>query len=136
MGLRIAVGHEGINDLQRDLARIGPEFYRQGRAIVKDTVRDGGTTARRIARLAAGPHGGNYYKRITWDRSAGAFVGFGGGEIAAEYGPTGRVVGNAVGAGWRNGPPNTDLEQSLDLIRPQFHRRVEHMLDDLFWPGA
>lgn len=131
--MRAHVQYDGLKDLESDLGKIPTAMYRQGRGIVRDSVRDGGMTARRIARAASGPHGSNYYKRITWDRSASAFAGFGGGEITGEYGPTGDVVGNAVGAGWRHGPPNTDLEQSLDIIRPQFHRRVDAMLDSLFW---
>ena len=133
--MRVRVEHS-LGDLERDLMRAGPEFYRQGRAIVRRCASEGGQIARMYARQASGPHGKNYYKRITWDRSASVFSGFGGGEITAEYGPTGDVVGNAVGAGWRHGPPNHDLEKSQDLIGSIMAGYVRDMLDDIFWAGA
>jgi hypothetical protein len=131
--MRVSVS--GIpDDLKSDCAKIPALFYQQGRRIIREDVADGGKTARRIARFKSGPHGSAYYKRITWDKSASSFVGFGGGSISGEYGP--HAGGTPVGGGWRHGPPNTDLENSLDLIRPKFHRDVDSMLHSLFWPGA
>jgi hypothetical protein len=131
--MRVSVKHH-LDNLQSDCAKVGPEFYKLGRAIIRSNVSDGGKTARRIARWKSGPHGSAYFKRITWDKSARSFAGFGGGSIVGEYGP--HAGGTPVGAGWRHGPGNTDLEESLDLIRPKFHRDVDGMLGKLFWSGG
>ena len=134
--MRIRVEHT-LDGLARDFKRIPADFYRNGRKVVAKNARDGGLTARRIAKHTAGTHGKYYPGDITWDRSGRAFVGFGGGEIAAEYGPdSSRPQGRMhFETGSRNQPPHRDLEQSLDLIRPAFHRDVDHLVADLFWPG-
>lgn len=125
-----------IHELARDMRRIPPTFYREGKGVVTRNARSGGLAARRISKWSAGAHGVHYPGSITWDRAT-AFVGFGGGAIAAEYGPdSGRPQGGmSFEEGSRNQPPHRDLEQSLDIIRPAFHRDVDHMVDDLFWPG-
>lgn len=133
---RVSVTH-GIGDLARDLSRVPPELYRKGTRVVAKNARDGGMTARRIAKWTAGAHGKHYPKAITWDRGR-AFLGFGGGQMVAEYGPdSSRPQGGmSFEDGSRNQPPHNDLAQSRDLIRPAFHRDVDHLIDDLFWPGG
>jgi len=135
--MRVRATHT-LDDLQRDLAQLGPTLYREGSRVVRENVADGGRTARRIAKWTAGAHGKHYPNAITWDRSTRNFVGFGGGEIQGEYGPDSsrRQGGMSFEGGSRNQPPHNDLANSLDLIRPKFHRDVENMLDGLFWPGA
>ena len=121
--MRINVEHT-INDLARDAARIPPKAAKRMATVTKRNVRQGNTEARRIARAASGIHGLNYFKRITWEMTS---------PLSGEYGPTGDVVGNAVGAGYRNGPPNTDLEKSLDIQGPKFAKDAGDTLDGLFW---
>lgn len=95
------------------------------RAVVAHHTEAGNAVARRFARESAGPHGKNYFKRITWELNS---------PLEGEYGPTGDVVGNAVGAGWRNGPPNTDLPRSADIQGPKFADDAGDILDQAFWP--
>ena len=70
--------------------------------------------------------------------SAAAFVGLGGGEITAAYGPDSSLPqgGMSFEEGSRNQPPHNDLANSLDLIRPKFHRDVNELVDGLFWAGG
>lgn len=114
-----------IDDLEADCREVATTTKARMARVVKRNVEQGNVLARKYARGASGPHGLNYYKRITSEMT---------GPLSGEYGPTGEVAGNAVGAGWRHGPPNTDLEKSLDIIGPRFARDVSNVADDLFWP--
>lgn len=120
----IQVTH-AIDDLESDCRKIATTTKARFARVVRRNVEQGNLLAQRYARDASGPHGLNYYKRITAEMT---------GPLSGEYGPGGDVVGNAVGAGWRHGPPNTDLEKSLDIIGPRFARDVSNVADDLFWP--
>lgn len=111
-----------IGDLAADAARIPAKVKREGRKIVRKNVRDGNTLARRYARELSGPHGKNYFKRITGEMT---------GALEGEYGP--HDGGVPVGGGWRHGAPNTELERSQDVIGPRFARDVREMADGLFW---
>lgn len=119
----IRVVHD-IDDLANDLAAIPPKMRKQGNAVVRRSIREGNAFARGYARAASGVHGKNYFKRLSAEMT---------GPLEGEYGPHGDVVGNAVGAGWRHGPPNTDLEKSQDVIGPRFAKSVGEMIDGLFW---
>jgi hypothetical protein len=114
----------GIDDLANDLKRIPAKARKEGSKIVRTNVREGREQARMYARASSGPHGKSYYKRITSEML---------GPLEGEYGPTGQVAGNAVGGGWRNGPPNMDLPKSADVIGPQFADDIGDMVDGLFW---
>ena len=113
-----------IDDLAGDLRNIAVTATPRLSAVVKRNVEAGNRVAQGIARGASGPHGRLYYKRLTAEMT---------GPLEGEYGPTGDVAGNAVGAGWRNGPPNTDLEKSLDVQGPQFQKDVRDEADRMFW---
>jgi hypothetical protein len=121
--MRISV-QGGVADLADDLAKIPPRAAGRMATVVKRNVEQGNRQAQRLARAAAGPHGANYWKRLSGEMT---------GPLEGEYGPHGDVVGNAVGAGWRNGPPNTDLPKSADIQGPKFANDVAKMLDRLFW---
>jgi hypothetical protein len=114
-----------IGDLEADCREIAATTKARFSRVVKRNVTQGNALAQRFARASSGPHGLNYYKRITSEMT---------GPLSGEYGPTGTVVGNAVGAGWRHRQANTDLEKSLDIIGPRFARDVSNIADDLFWP--
>lgn len=122
--MRINVDHT-IGNLAADLTKIETTAAPRLGKVVKRKVREGNAYARAFARGASGPHGKNYYKRITAEMT---------GLLEGEYGPHGDVVGNAVGAGWRHGPPNTDLEKSQDRIGPEFADAVSDEVGKLFWP--
>lgn len=121
---RIRVNHT-IGGLRRDMDKIARTAAPKMSRVVKRNTTQGEKLTQRIARGAAGPHGLNYWKRITSEMV---------GPLTGEYGPTGEVAGNAVGAGWRHGPGNTDLEKSLDVQGPKFAKDVGDVADGLFWP--
>lgn len=120
--MQIKVTHS-IGELATDMADIPPRAKADMAKCVRRNVTQGNALARRLARQAAGPHGTNYYKRISSEML---------GPLSGEYGPTGEVAGNAVGAGWRHGR-NTDLERSLDVQGPKFARDVGSLADNWFW---
>lgn len=113
-----------LPDLAADMAKIPPRAAGRMATVVKRNVEQGNRIAQRFARESSGPHGLNYWKRLSGEMT---------GPFEGEYGPTGNVAGNAVGGGWRNGPPNTDLPKSADIQGPKFARDVGDMLDRLFW---
>lgn len=114
------------NDLS-DLARDTKAIATTGRAAMVPVVarygQMGNNAARRFARQRSGPHGVDYFKRITAETRT---------PLSWEYGPEGDVVENAVGAGWRNGPANTDLERSMDYVGPKFADAVGKTAERLF----
>lgn len=120
--MRIRVEHS-IGDLADDYAKVPVRAVREMVAVTRRNVRQGNTLARRLARASSGRHGKNYYKRITGEMT---------GPFEGEYGPTGAVEGRAVGAGWRNGPGNTDLPRSADIQGPKFAKDAGNILDGLF----
>lgn len=115
----------GIGDLTRDLARGSTIVERKGPGIVKRNVNRGTKVAQGIAKRASGPHGKNYFKRITGEMT---------GPLEGEFGPN--AGGTPVGAGYRHGPPNTDLEKALDIVGPAFRKQVSALVDETFWPGG
>lgn len=135
--MRVVCRHEDIQILADDFAAVPKRLYREASKIITAEARDGGQTARRIAKYTARRHGKLYPASITWD-GATAFVGFGGGEIKAAYGPdSGRPQGGMeFEEGSRNQPPHHDLANSLDLIRPKFNRDIDGLLGSLFDKGA
>lgn len=120
---RVSVTH-GIGDLKRDLTGIATGWARKVAPVVRRSIREGNAIARANSRASSGPHGKNYHKRLTAEMT---------GPLSGEYGPHGTVAENAVGAGWRNGPQNTDLPRSADVIGPRFAHRVGDAVGELFW---
>lgn len=112
-----------LSDLARDTAAIAVG----GRAAMVPVVarygQMGNNAAQRFARQRSGPHGKNYFKRLSAEMRT---------PLSWEYGPEGDVVENAVGAGWRNGPANTDLERSMDYVGPRFADAVGKTAERLF----
>ncbi|GHJ59135.1 hypothetical protein NOK12_16530 [Nocardioides sp. OK12] len=123
--MRVRV-HNHLDDLTADLHKIPANMVRNGSAVVQRSTREGNALARSIARSKSGKHGKNAYKRLTAEMID---------PLTGEYGWTGDAS-RIVGAGWRSGPPNTDLEKSLDVVGPKFAKAAGDMLSDLFWPGA
>lgn len=119
---RVHVSH-GIDDLRADLAEIPVKAIPLLSNAVRSNTQQGNTVARGIARASSGLHGKNAYKRLTAEMVT-PYVG--------EYGWTGDAD-RIVGAGFRNGAVNTDLEQSLDIQGPQFAKDVGDVVDGLFW---
>lgn len=122
--MRITASHD-LGDLARDCAKVATTAKPRMVKVVKKNVTQGTKVMQGIAQRKAGPHGTNYHKRITGEMT---------GTLSGEFGPTGTVAGNAVGAGWRHGPPNTDLQKAADLQGPRFASDAGKILDGLFWP--
>lgn len=121
--MRVHLEHE-IDRLAKDLAAIPVKVALQAPRIVRRNVQQGHMLAQKFARASSGPHGALYFKRITEEMLT---------PLSGEYGPTGDVVGNAVGGGWRNGPGNTDLPRSADIQAPKLANDIGAMTDRLFW---
>jgi hypothetical protein len=121
--VRIRVLH-GIDDLSSDMAAIAASAEAKLVPVVKRNVEAGQRLAQGFARAASGPHGRLYYKRITSEMT---------GALEGEFGPTGDVAGNAVGAGWRNRPNNLDQDKAADVVGPDFADEVGDEADGWFW---
>lgn len=114
-----------IGDLERDCVKVIATARPRMTKVVKKNAEQGAKIMQGIARGAAGPHGSNYYKRISGELT---------GPLTGEFGPSGDVDGNAVGAGWRHGPPNTDMPKAADLQGPRFASDAGKIFDNgLFW---
>lgn len=112
-----------IDNLAADCAKIAQTTKPKMAKVVRRNVEQGTKLARRFAQESSGIHGKNYFKRITGEMT---------GLLEGEYGP--HDGGTPVGAGYRHGPPNTDLERSLDIQGPKFAKDVSDEADGLFWP--
>lgn len=121
--MRVVVTH-GIDDLARDMRGIATRAKVDMVRTVRANVREGHKLAQTYARQDSGPHGLNYYKRITHEMMA---------PLVGEYGPHGDVVGNAVGADWRGAPANNDLPRTLDFIGPKLRQETFNLPDKWFW---
>lgn len=117
----ISVFHT-LGDLERDLTDIATTTRPKLSRIVKRNVEQGNKIAQAFAREASGPHGKNYWKRLSGEMT---------GELEGEFGP--HSGGIPVGAGYRHGPPNTDLPKAADIIGPRLARDVRDLVDGLFW---
>lgn len=114
----------GVGDLAADMAKIPVKAAKDMAVVTARNVRQGNREAQRIARAKAGPHGSNYYKRLTSEMHS---------PFSGEYGPNDTVGGPPVGAGYRHGPPNNDLAESLDIQGPKFRKDVADLPDKWFW---
>lgn len=116
-----------IGDLERDLRTMTRQAPVVLRKVVRKNAIEGNRLARKYAQASAGPHGKNYHKRITWEMT---------GPLSGEFGPTGKVAGNAVGAGWRHGAGNDDLARAADVTSWRFGPDVLNAAAGLFWPES
>lgn len=121
--MRVRVIH-GIDDLASDMRAIPVKFARKAPGVVRRNAREGNKIAQRLAKSKAGPHGKNYWKRLSAEMT---------GPLSAEYGPEGDPKTEFVGVGFRSGV-NLDLPNSADIIGPKFADDVLDTADGLFWP--
>ncbi|MDF1603396.1 hypothetical protein [Nocardioides sp. YIM 152315] len=119
--MRVRVTH-GIGDLANDLAQIPVSFATRAPQVVEWNAQRGNTIARRFAREKAGPHGKDWYKRLTSEMT---------GPLTAEYGPEGIPKTDFVGVGFRSGT-NLDLPNSADIVGPDFADDTGDMAEGLF----
>lgn len=121
--MRVKVTHD-IDDLANDLAAIPVRFIKSAPRVVLKNAKWGNRKAQEFARAKAGPHGKNYYKRLSAEVT---------GLLSAEYGPEGVPKSDFVGVGFRHRGPNMDLPNSADLVGPRFAKDVGDLIDGLFW---
>lgn len=119
--MRVTVIHN-IGDLSTDLAGIAKRVQPDMAKVVRKNVNAGTRLAKANARAAAGPHGTNYYKRISGEMT---------GPLEGEFGP--HDGGTPVGAGYRHGGVNMDLPNAADVIGPKFADDVDDAVDGWFW---
>ena len=113
-----------IGDLADDMRAIPAKFETRAPKVVAKNAREGNKRAQIIARTKAGPHGKNYWKRLTSEMT---------GPLSAEYGPEGDPKTDFVGVGFRHGGNNNDLPESADLQAPKFVKDIGDIVDGLFW---
>lgn len=112
-----------IGDLADDLRAavfIGKKDFPK---VVRTNLREGIAQAKVFARESAGPHGKDYYKRISGEMH---------GLLSAEFGPAGTPKTEFVGVGFRHGH-NLDLPRTADIIGPQMAGDASDVLDSMFW---
>jgi len=114
---------EHIGDLVTDLSSAPVKVAKKAPKIVKRHADLGNLTAQRLARAKSGPHGKDYYKRLTSEMT---------GPMRAEYGPEGIPKTDFIGADFRHGV-NLDLPNSADLIAPKFAKAIGDMVDEVLW---
>lgn len=119
--MRVRVRHS-IDKLADDYAAIPSKATAGMVRIVRDNVDYGRDLAKALAREQAGPHGKNYYKRISSEMT---------GLMEGEYGPTGEPKNDFIGVGFRSGI-NTDLPQSADKVAQSTSADVRKLITRLF----
>ena len=105
--MHVRLTHD-IDKLAAKYAAAPAEFLAQAHGVVERHVNEGNRIAQRLARERSGPHGANYWKRLSGEMT---------GALEGEYGP--HDGGTPVGAGFRTDGPNLDLPNSADLIGPK-----------------
>lgn len=126
--MRVRATHS-IGDLARDVEEIAIGTRPAMAGVIRDGLKVGTALARTYAKESAGPHGKNYYKRISSSMNRGG--GLFGNTISGEYGPSGTPKTDFVGVGFRNGH-NTDLPRSADVVGPSLLRSVDDAVGELF----
>lgn len=121
--MRISVRRSGngISETIRDLEAVPGEIYGNGGAIVHNDGERLNRFARNISRAKAGPHGKDFFKRIS-----ATMVG----PLAIEVGPS-ALEGTRYTGVDSEGGPGRDLDEALDKIRPVFHKHAAELMDDL-----
>lgn len=123
MSFSIRVSHNGVEGLARDMEALPVKAATAFATTVKTDVFEGNQIARGFAKAGAGPHGRDYWKRVTAEMT---------GPYSGEYGPEGFPKSNFVGVGFRHGT-NMDLPNSADIIGPKLAKDLRKDVDGLFW---
>ncbi|GAB2970273.1 hypothetical protein [Nocardioides montaniterrae] len=113
-----------LDDLQHDLEDAAAKMQRSVTSALNDAQKLGTQVARRHAQAASGPHGKNFYKRITGEMLT---------PTSAEFGITADQRGEPVGAGFRHGPPNRDLAAAGDKAAAELAWQIRSAIDGVLW---
>lgn len=120
---RIRVTHS-IGGLARTQVRNGTQAPKKFSAAVRRSERYTTGLVRSIARAKSGLHGKTYYKRVTGEML---------GPLTAEVGPAGIPKSEFVGAGYRNGGGNSDLDQARGPAGDRLAEEARRALGQLPW---
>ena len=120
--MRIRVTHN-IDDLASDLAQIPALALRDANAAVNHAKDVGNKRAQAIARAEAGPHGRDYWKRLSAEMV---------GPLSAEYGPTGPPKTDYVGVSGTAGAQR-DLARSAPVAGRALAEQIREAMDGWFW---
>lgn len=112
-----------VGDLAHDLEEIAVRVRPDMRRVVNGSRISAERLAKQFAQEKAGPHGKDYYKRISSEMT---------GDLEAEVGPTGAPKTEFVGAGFRHGV-NTDLPRTADAIGPEMAAGIRRKTSEWFW---
>lgn len=122
------IEHDTLDGLVKDMAALPRRHRKDMIATVRQGIKVGTVDLKDRARRLAGPHGKNYYKRISSEMKLYGALGL----ISGEYGPVGEPKTEFVGVGFRHGH-NHDIDRSADLIGPAFDREVRDKIARWFW---
>ena len=111
----------GISSIVRDLEATPGKIQSQGGALVHRNGERLNRLARNIARAKAGPHGANYFKRISAEMT---------GPLSVEVGPSPLQGERYVGVDAPGGP-GRDLDEALAKVRPKFYDDASDLMDRL-----
>lgn len=123
MSFSVRVTHNGVADLARDMEALPVKAASAFAGTVRTDLFEGNEIAKGFAKAGAGPHGKNYFKRLSAEMT---------GPYSGEYGPEGTPKSNFVGVGFRHGT-NMDLPNSADIIGPKLAKDLRKDVDGLFW---
>jgi hypothetical protein len=121
--MRISVRRSGnaISETARDLQAAAVSIPTEGSAIVHRNGERTNRIARSISRKKAGPHGENFFKRITAEMT---------GPLTSEIGPSALIGTRYVGVGGSAGV-DRDLDEALAKAAPKFHKDAADFMDGL-----
>lgn len=122
MRIRV-VGIAQIADLARDCEQVPAKVLRDGHDSVRDAVEFGTYVTRQTARRAAGPHGSNYFKRVSGEMTA---------PLVGEWGPEGPPKSDYVGVSGSAGATR-DLATSADPAAERLAASVRGKMAGWFW---
>lgn len=120
--MRISVRTEGntIDETIRDLEAVPGEIHGKGVAIVHRNGERANRLARNIAKRKAGPHGKDFFKRISAEQTG----------LSVEIGPSALLGLRYVGVSGSEGV-GRDLDETLVKVVPKFAKDAEDLMDRL-----
>lgn len=121
--MRISVRRSGnaIPETARDLQAVPVTIAAEGGAIVHRNGESLNRLARAIGKKKAGPHGSNFFKRISAEMLT---------PLSVEVGPSALLGERYTGVGAPGGPER-DLKEALAKVAPEFAKDVADLRDRL-----
>lgn len=126
----MGIHYTTLPDLERDLRFIAVEFKPRASVQVADVARDGNRAGKANAKRTSGKHGPHYPNAFSVERRS---------PLTYEWGPDAAKPqgGMSFEGGSRNQPPHHDIAKAADIHGAgALARKMDRVLDDLFWPGG